>query len=61
MYGTQYGEGNLPISPVLREYMGIELGKRNAIEKERRKALELRDTLHQRRARETNPKAGSLE
>ena len=44
MYGTAYGEGNLPISPQLREYIAMEPHKRNQIEKEWRKAQELRES-----------------
>ena len=42
LYGTTYGEGNLPISPKLKEHMGAELSKRNVLDKERRKAVEVR-------------------
>lgn len=42
MFGVQFGEGNLPICPALKDYMAAELQKKNAIDKERRKAIELR-------------------
>ena len=46
MYGTgSQGEGCLPVCPALREYLAGELQKRNAIDKERRKAQEGREHL----------------
>ena len=42
MHGTQFGEVNLPVCPLLHDYMSTELQKKNAIDTERRQAQEAR-------------------
>ena len=45
LFGTGVGEGSLPICPKLKEFMAAELQKKNAVDKEKRKAQETRALL----------------
>ena len=45
MFGSSLSDASVPLSPLLREHMATELARRNALDKERRKAQETRNAL----------------
>ena len=56
LFGTGVGEGSLPICPKLKQYMVAELQRKNAVDKEKRKAQEQRALLAAER--KANPGGG---
>ena len=45
MYGSVLGDTNVPLCPFLCEHVALEMGMRNALDKERRKAQEIWSAL----------------